>query len=145
MINKRIETINKKLYDVLMSDSRKIIDILNELNIDFLYQFGSSVTGREHSNSDIDLAFYSQEIYDNYKIFLLAQDLSRTLGKEIDLVQLRLANTVFQKEVLSKSLVLFEKEKSKREEYEMILLKKYTRLNEERQEILENYERRYNH
>ena len=128
-----------------MTFNQTILNTLKDLDIDFLYQFGSSVSGKQHSSSDVDLAFYSQCEYENYTIFVLAQDLSAKLGKEIDLIQLKSSSTVFQKEVLSNCLVLFEKEKSQREEYEMILLKKYTRLNEERKEILENYERRYHH
>lgn len=128
-----------------MTFNQKIMNTLEDLDIDFIYQFGSSVSGKLHSASDVDFAFYSQKAYENYIVFLLAQDLSCKLGKEVDLIQLKMASTIFQKEVLSNCFVLFEKEKSNREEYEMILLKKYTRLNEERKEILENYERRYNH
>ena len=59
----------------------------------------------------------------------------------MDLIQLKTASTVFQKEVIHSSVLLYEKESShsQRELYESIVLKKYARLNEERALLLEQY------
>jgi len=65
---------------------------LKDLDINFLYQFASSVSGKQHSTSDVDLAFYSRNEYENYAIFVLVQDLSSKLGKEVDLIQFKIRN-----------------------------------------------------
>ena len=70
----------------------------------------------------------------------MAQKISAEIKKEVDLVQLKKSSTVFQKEVVSKGIVIFEKNHIEREKFENTVLKKYMRLNEERKKILENYE-----
>lgn len=114
--------------------------ILEEIDVDIIYIFGSYAQNLNNEDSDIDIAFFTLKDYSNYKIFLLAQKISLKLGKEIDLIQLKNSSTVFQKEVVSKGKIIFEKNKIEREKFENLVLKKYIKLNEERKEIFDNYE-----
>ncbi|MGM0509383.1 MAG: type VII toxin-antitoxin system MntA family adenylyltransferase antitoxin [Fusobacteriota bacterium] len=116
-----------------------ILEELNHLKIDFIYIFGSYAQGKNREDSDLDIAFYSNEKYDEYKLFLIKNELSKKLKKEIDLVQLKESSTVFQKEVISKGTVIYEKNEINRQKFEMIVMKKYMKLNQERSEIIENY------
>lgn len=129
---------NRKKFEF----EKNIIKIIekNIKNVGIIYIFGSYAEGIEREKSDVDIAFYSLENYSEYKIFLLAQKISAEIKKEVDLVQLKKSSTVFQKEVVSKGIVIFEKNHIEREKFENTVLKKYMRLNEERKKILENYE-----
>ena len=129
---------NRKKFE-FEKDIIKIIE-KNIKNVGIIYIFGSYAEGTEMEKSDVDIAFYSLENYSQYEIFLLAQKISAEIKKEVDLVQLKKSSTVFQKEVVSKGIVIFEKDHIEREKFENTVLKKYMRLNEERKKILENYE-----
>ncbi len=118
----------------------KIIKKLENIECDFIYIFGSYAKGEQSDTSDIDIAFYSTIKYDLYNIFLLSQEISLQLEKEVDLIQMNFSTTVFQKEIVEKGILIYEKNKIQREEFENFVLKKYLKLNEERKEILDNYE-----
>ena len=62
------------------------------------------------------------------------------MGREIDLVQMKESSTVFQKEIISKGKIIFEKNRLEREKIENLILKKYIKLNEERKKIIDSYE-----
>lgn len=124
-----------------MSTEEKIKKIiLNRIEAEFIYIFGSYASGLQNSQSDIDIAFYSKKVYSSYDIFILAQKLSSELGREIDLVQMKESSTVFQKEIISKGKIIFEKNRLEREKIENLILKKYIKLNEERKKIIDSYE-----
>lgn len=124
-----------------MSTEEKIKKIiLNRIEVEFIYIFGSYASGLQNSQSDIDIAFYSKKVYSSYDIFILAQKLSSELGREIDLVQMKESSTVFQKEIISKGKIIFEKNRLEREKIENLILKKYIKLNEERKKIIDSYE-----
>lgn len=124
-----------------MSTEEKIKKIiLKRIEAEFIYIFGSYASGLQNSQSDIDIAFYSKKAYSSYDIFILAQKLSSELGREIDLVQMKESSTVFQKEIISKGKIIFEKNRLEREKIENLILKKYIKLNEERKKIIDSYE-----
>ncbi len=124
-----------------MSTEEKVKKIiLNRIEAEFIYIFGSYASGLQNSQSDIDIAFYSKKAYSSYDIFILAQKLSSELGREIDLVQMKESSTVFQKEIISKGKIIFEKNRLEREKIENLILKKYIKLNEERKKIIDSYE-----
>ena len=118
----------------------KIIKKLENIECDFIYIFGSYAKGEQNNDSDVDIAFYSLIKHDSYDVFLLAQEISLQLGKEVDLIQINFSTTVFQKEVVENGILIYEKNKIQREKFENLVLKKYLKLNEERKEIIDNYE-----
>jgi uncharacterized protein len=67
-------------------------------------------------------------------------ELERTLSKQVDLLNSRLVSTVFQKEIIGGRLIhcadLFAVD-----EFEMLVLSYYQKLNEERKGILESFYR----
>lgn len=104
-----------------------------------VYIFGSYARDELRPDSDIDIAFLSLITYEAMDIFLLAQKISTKLHREVDLVQLKLSSTVFQKEVVAGGKLIFKKDDLSQGMFEMLTYKKYMRLNEERAGILENY------
>lgn len=114
--------------------------LLANIDIALVYIFGSYARDELRFDSDIDIAFLSSETYEAMDIFLLAQKISAKLHREIDLVQLKLSTTVFQKEVVAGGKLIYKKDDLSQGMFEMLTYKKYMRLNEERAEILENYD-----
>lgn len=101
--------------------------------------FGSSVKGITHKDSDIDIAFLSDEKkLDKYEIFMIAQELASKLNRDVDLIDLNQASTVFQAQVVTTGKVIYCTNKLKKAEYELKTLKMYAKLNEERFLILKN-------
>jgi predicted nucleotidyltransferase len=98
--------------------------------------FGSAVNGRMRPDSDIDIAFLSDRQISSYQQFLIAQELAGLLGCEVHLVDLRKASTVFQAQVVGKGKVILDKKPTRRQEFFILVLKQYARLNEERAPVL---------
>ncbi len=107
-----------------------------------LYLFGSQVDRATHGGSDLDLALLASTPQDPQARWDLEQDLSRILGQSVDLIDLLRASTVFRQQVISSGTILAENQPSEREQFEVWVHSAYTRLNEERREILADIEQR---
>ncbi|KIQ93231.1 MULTISPECIES: type VII toxin-antitoxin system MntA family adenylyltransferase antitoxin [Anoxybacillus] len=104
-----------------------------------IYLFGSAATGHVRPDSDIDIAFLSDKrSLDHYERFMLAQQSAERLQRDVDLIDLKQASTVFQAQIVSSGKVIYCADEQKKAEYEWRILKMYAKLNEERAEILRN-------
>ncbi|RCW60331.1 nucleotidyltransferase domain-containing protein [Halanaerobium sp. ST460_2HS_T2] len=110
--------------------------LIEGLKAELIYLFGSYAKGKERPDSDLDLAFLSSKDIDDYQRFLIAQKLASKLNIEVDLIDLKKASTVFKVQIIQGKL-LYAKNKLQQQEFEMLTLKKYARLNEERKEIID--------
>jgi predicted nucleotidyltransferase len=105
-----------------------------------IYLFGSYATGQEWSDSDVDIAVLLPPV-EAKKAGLLQMselrfDLESLLKKEVDLINLRRAPTVLQKEVVVADCRIYDGNLFAAEEFEMLTLSYYQKLNEERAEIV---------
>lgn len=125
-------------------DKDKIIEIILKYypNCQAIYLFGSFVFGHENKNSDVDIAillphleakkiksFIMSDLYDNLVNFL---------ERNVDLINLRMVSTVLQNQITDKGICIFCADKYAKNEFEMLTLSFYQKLNEERKEILED-------
>ena len=115
-----------------------IVDVLTDNLSPFLIVlFGSMAKGTFHNESDIDIAYLSDnKVLDQYEIFVISQDLAAKLGQDVDLIDLNQASTVFQAQVIHTGKVIYCTDKQKKAEFEVKALKMYAKLNEERSEIM---------
>jgi predicted nucleotidyltransferase len=111
--------------------------LIKNLDVDVIYLFGSSVKNTMREDSDIDIAFLSEKFIDTFDLFLLSQKLADLVGREVDLIDIKKATTVFQTQIISTGIVIYSRDEKKRAIFEMITYKSYARLNEEREEILD--------
>jgi predicted nucleotidyltransferase len=111
--------------------------LIKNLDVDVIYFFGSSVKNTMREDSDIDIAFLSEKSVDPFDLFLLSQKLADLVGREVDLIDIKKATTVFQTQIISTGIVIYSRDEKKRAIFEMITYKSYARLNEEREEILD--------
>lgn len=103
-----------------------------------VYIFGSTIKGTSNKNSDIDIAYISDQDFNEYEIFMLAQGLAEKINIDVDLIDLKKASTVFQVQIVSTGKAIYCLDNKKRMDYEMKALKMYAKLNEERQYIIDN-------
>ncbi|MFQ5456338.1 MAG: nucleotidyltransferase domain-containing protein [Nitrospirota bacterium] len=121
-----------------------IVDILNREIKDLLciYLFGSYIEeGKYKKDSDIDIAFLAEEGLDNITRWEISNILADKLKRDIDLIDLRGVSTVMKAQIMTNGLSIYESDKKKRENFEMLSLSDYARLNEERKEIIERIKR----
>lgn len=110
-------------------------------NVQGIYLFGSSMTEDEWPESDIDIALLLPPIAAKSErplaISECALELARAFGKDVDLLNARTVSTVFQKEIVTKGRLLYCADRYAVNEFEMLTLSYYQKLNEERSGIIE--------
>lgn len=110
-----------------------------------VYLFGSMADGEAWPESDVDIAVLLPPMEAKQAGTLLfspcAFELADQLGREVDLLNLRQLSTVFQMQVIAANRLLYAADQVEAEEFEMLVLSFYQKLNEERAEILKDFRR----
>ncbi len=108
-----------------------------------IYLFGSHAQGEAWPQSDVDIALLLPPADAHLARAMAASPcrtaLTETLGQEVDLINLRLANTVFQNEIVHAGQRIFTAGEDAALAFEMQVLSAYQKLNEERKEILDDF------
>ncbi|MFN8473974.1 MAG: nucleotidyltransferase domain-containing protein [Anaerolineae bacterium] len=109
-------------------------------NTQAIYLFGSYGTEYEWPDSDVDIAVLLPPI-DAKRVGHLALSetrlaLEQALNKDVDLVNLRQVSTVFQKEIVMADRRIYCADSRLADEFELLVIALYQKLNEERAEIL---------
>ena len=108
-----------------------------------VYLFGSFGTGDEWPNSDVDVAVLlppdEAKRAGSLALSSLRVALERALRRDVDLINVRSVPTVFQKEIVTTGRRIACADNYAAEEFEMLTLSLYQKLNEERKEILEQF------
>jgi predicted nucleotidyltransferase len=106
-----------------------------------VYLFGTFGTDRQFPGSDVDIAllFPHQQagIIGTLAMTDLRFELERLLKMDVDLINLRRAPTVLQKEIITADRRIYTADKYAADEFDMLTISYYQKLNEERAEILE--------
>ncbi|MFC9449914.1 nucleotidyltransferase domain-containing protein [Bacillus cereus] len=120
-----------------------IIEKLQEtVNPYWIIVFGSTAENREREDSDIDIAYLSDTTIGNYERFLLAQELANIVHRDVDLVDLSEASTVFQAQIIHTGKTIFCSDEERKIIFEMKTLKMYSKLNEERKIVFDDIKKR---
>lgn len=107
-----------------------------------IYLYGSTSAGTAGPTSDVDLAVLSPEKIPDTKRFEIAQSLAVKIKREVDLVDLRQAPTVFQFQVVTSGNLLKAPDPAACDRFEDLVYRSYTKLNEERAAILKDVQSR---
>jgi predicted nucleotidyltransferase len=89
------------------------------------YLFGSQATGTAHPRSDVDVAVLLDSKADPLFDLKLADTLSATLGKPVDIVVLNQASPILQHEVVRDGVRLFEASAMERRLFELKAFRDY--------------------
>ena len=108
-----------------------------------VYLFGSHGTEYERVDSDVDLAVLLPHAEAKRVGSLCLGECWHALvalsGRQVDLVNLRQVNTVFQHEIVQSGRLLFSDGTTAAAEFEMLTMSLYQKLNEERREIIADF------
>jgi uncharacterized protein len=107
-----------------------------------IYIFGSYQTESEWPDSDVDIAVLLSP-GESKKVGSLVMSelhlaLGSTLRRDVDIVSLRHVPTVLQKEIVTADRRIYTGDRYAAEEFEMLTLSFYQKLNEERAGIIES-------
>ena len=116
--------------------------IIEKLNPVLVYVFGSFARGELREDSDIDLAFLSDGEFTSYEIFMLAQEIAEIYNREVDLIDLKKASTVFKAQIVGTGDVIYCSDENIKTNFQIRAFKEYALLNEEREEILNSIKER---
>jgi uncharacterized protein len=109
-------------------------------NVQGIYLFGSFMTEDEWPDSDVDIALLlPPEEAIKERSFAMSEcsiALASALNKDVDLLNARTVSTVFQNEIISKGKLLYCADRYAVDEFEMLTLSYYQKLNEERADII---------
>ncbi|PHS28512.1 MAG: DNA polymerase subunit beta [Alkaliphilus sp.] len=124
--------------NICKDELKKIVAfLLKKIELEFIIIYGSSVTDNFREDSDIDLAYYSKTKVDPFELFILKEELADILRREVDLIDLKMASTVFKAQVVGTGEIIYCSDKNKLDNFRIRSLKEYALLNEERQIILD--------
>jgi uncharacterized protein len=124
-----------------------IVDVVRRYYPDAqaVYLFGTYGTEDQRPDSDVDLALLLP-VPSAKKAGSLAMgdcqgELGIQLGRDVDLVNLRRVDTVFQNVILTTARELFVADRRAADEFALLVMSLYQKLTEERAEILREIER----
>lgn len=75
--------------------------LIAKLNPYFVILYGSLAKGAVHEDSDIDIAYFSDMRLSAYDRFILANELAGIAGREVDVTDIRDADTVFAMQIFA--------------------------------------------
>ncbi len=125
-----------------MREEQNIIDIIlkHHPQAQAIYLFGSYATEDAWPQSDVDIAVLlppdRAKGLDLFDLITTQTELASALHKPVDLLNLRRVSTVFKKEVVMADRRIYTADEYAAEEFEMLVLSFYQKLNEERAGVL---------
>lgn len=124
---------------------RAMIDLVRDYfpDVQAIYFFGSHGTEDEWPSSDIDMAILLPPTEAKKVGALDMSDLHgaliRLFGKQVDLINLRIVSTVFQKEIIVANRRIYCADEHAADDYEMLTISFFQKLNDERAEIVDAF------
>ena len=117
---------------------QQLIEIIKlRINPDFIILFGSFSKGTMHEESDIDLAYFSNQPLSSYERFMLAGDLASIANREIDLIDLKQIDTVFTMQIFEQGIPIYIHDENEFVRQKMRAYSMYATLSEQRAPIIE--------
>lgn len=106
------------------SIKKDIEKLCKEFQLKFLVLFGSQASGKTHKKSDVDIGIYPENgVHDLAELEQKLASIFHT--SHIDLVNLKEAGPLLQKEVALKGNILYEKEKASFSLFQMYAVSAY--------------------
>lgn len=122
---------------------QQLIDMINmQLNTHFILLFGSFAKGTAREDSDIDLAYFSDQQLSSYERFILAGELATVAGYEVDLVDIKEIDTVFTMQIFSEGVPIYMQDENEFIRQKMRAYSMYATLSEQRAGVIEAIKQR---
>jgi len=125
-----------KKYHILINQIKSSLP-----NVLAMYAFGSQITGHANEHSDLDLAVLIDGHVETFDLWDLASQLSEIAGCDVDLLNMRLASTVMQYQILQTGRTLWAKQPDAGI-FESFILSEKINLDVLRKELLDDIDQR---
>jgi predicted nucleotidyltransferase len=125
-----------KKYHILINQIKSSLP-----NVLAIYAFGSQITGHSNEHSDLDLAVLIDGQVETFDLWDLASQLVEIAGCDVDLLNMRLASTVMQYQILQTGRTLWAKQPDAGI-FESFILSEKLNLDVLRKELLEDIDQR---
>ena len=122
---------------------QQLIDTINkQLNTHFIVLFGSFAKGTAREDSNIDLAYFSDQQLSSYERFILAGELATVAGHEVDLVDIKEIDTVLTMQIFSEGVPIYMQDENEFIRQKMRAYSMYATLSDQRAGIIEAIKQR---
>lgn len=122
---------------------KEILSIINRYGKFLLvYIFGSYVTERYNSESDIDIAVLFDKKIKSMKKYEMKMELVDLLEREVDLIDLSEGNLILAKEIIYKGKLIYKKDQKTKEEFEYRSVVLYNQYRDDSQIIIDKIKER---
>jgi uncharacterized protein len=115
--------------------------LINKIKPQIIYLFGSFAKGEGREDSDVDLAIYTDEAVSPYDLFIMSNQLSFEVKRDVQIVNLKEIDTVFAAQIIGNREELYCSNELLRDNFNVRVFKNYVKLNEERKIIIDAIER----
>ncbi|MEW5949504.1 MAG: nucleotidyltransferase domain-containing protein [Thermodesulfobacteriota bacterium] len=106
-----------------------------------IYIFGTYGTPDEQKESDVDIALLfphdRAKLIKNLAVSECRYALEDILKRDVDIINLRTVNTVFQHEIIQEGRIIYQQDENAVDCFEMYVISSYQKLNEERAGIIQ--------
>lgn len=120
-------------------EKKSVMEILiEELNPKFVYIFSPPAKEESRTDGNIDLAIYTEDETDPFKLYTLGGYISMKLNKDVEIIDIRNTSTAFAAQIISSRSVLYCNDEHARKDFEIRAFNDYVNLKDERKKILES-------
>ncbi|MDP2992368.1 MAG: nucleotidyltransferase domain-containing protein [Deltaproteobacteria bacterium] len=110
-------------------------------DVEAIYIFGTYGTSDEQKGSDADIALLfphdRAKLIKNLVVSECRYALEEILKRDVDIINLRMVNTVFQHEIVQEGRIIYQQDENAVDHFEMSVISSYQKLNEERAGIIQ--------
>lgn len=103
-----------------------------------IYLFGSFAQNNYTKDSDVDLAVLLPQKADAVELWHLAQEISNAIGRDVDLIDLMTATTVFQWEIIHSGKIIYVQDKEQEDRFADKVFKMYIEISEIRRAMVQD-------
>lgn len=122
--------------------SKIINKMVEKVSPSFIILFGSFAKGTVHVDSDLDLAYFSDEELTPYNRFMLAGELASYINREVDLVDIKQIDTVFTMQIFEQGIPIYIQSENEYHRQRMRAYSMYATLSEQRAALIEAVQER---
>ena len=131
------------MTEVIEKLEQELTLVLEAYPVKLAYLFGSVAEGYAQPDSDIDIALLfppsGAKEMSPLALSSCRAILADYMRKDVDLVNLRQVSTVFQQEIIATGRLLYCASQYAVDEFEMLVMSYYQKLNQERRELLDAF------
>ena len=118
---------------IFQEELDKLINLLDEFKVYAIYFFGSMAANKMRKDSNVDIAFLTDEDISDYEVFMKSGKLYDVFKR--DLINLKKSSTILKIQVIGKGKIVYCSDNFKKSSFEMKCFKEYSLLKEESCEV----------